>query len=169
MKDDTTCNYFKKMKIYLSLIDRLKTQHHSIETILSAIDENRMKIRPHPDKWNIHDNIAHLAKYQLVFIDRLNQILLKEETFFKQYKAEDDPEFENWRAWHLNALLEQLYSDREYIFKWITGLSDIEISKAGNHIKYGRLNILQWTEFFLLHEAHHIFTIFQLAHDKELL
>jgi hypothetical protein len=36
------------------------------------------------------------------------------------------------------------------------------------HKKYGALTIMEWTEFFLLHEAHHIFTIFQLMHDTEL-
>lgn len=156
------------MKIYVSLIDRLKTQHQAIENILSTIDDSRIRIRPQPNKWNIHDNIAHLVKYQLVFIDRVNQILLNEEKFFKRYKAEDDPDFEHWITRHIDALLKQLCTDRENIFTTITNLSDIELNKAGIHKKYGRLNILQWTEFFLLHEPHHIFTIFQLAYDKEL-
>ena len=50
----------------------------------------------------------------------------------------------------------------------ITNLTPAELLKTGVHKKYGVLTITEWTEFFLLHEAHHIFTIFQLRHDIEL-
>jgi len=56
------------MKVYSSLLDRLKTQHQSIENILLAIGADRVLIKPQPDKWNIHDNVAHLTSYQPIFL-----------------------------------------------------------------------------------------------------
>lgn len=47
-------------------------------------------------------------------------------------------------------------------------LSEKELDRTGVHKKYGDLNIVQWIEFFLLHEAHHLFTIFQLTNDTDL-
>jgi hypothetical protein len=156
------------MKIYSSLIDRLKTQHQAIESILSTIDSDRFFIRPQPDKWNIADNIAHLTSYQPIFIDRINQILIKEIPSFGRYVADEDPEFENCRSLNIDTLIEQLNIDRKSIYQLITTLSESQLNRIGIHKKFGSLNIVEWTEFFLLHEAHHIFTIFQLAHNTEL-
>lgn len=155
------------MRVYRSLSDRLETQHEAIEIIISVINNERLFKRPQPDKWNIHDNIAHLAKYQPVFIDRINKILFIKKPLFERYRAEDDSEFKNWRTWNTIDLIKRLAIERQEIFKLITNLSETELSRIGIHSKYGQLNILQWTEFYLLHEAHHIFTIFQLANNTE--
>jgi hypothetical protein len=154
------------MKIYESLSSRLKSQHESIPVIISgAVD--KIHLIPQPGKWSIHDNIAHLAKYQPVFLERMNVILKTNEPVFERYTAEEDPQFEEWRRRKTNQLISEMNNDRDIINKLIFGLSEIELNRIGIHKKYGRLNILQWCEFFLLHEAHHIFTIFQLTNNTE--
>jgi hypothetical protein len=150
------------MKIYESMLSRLKNQHESIPEIISKTGE-KLFVNPQPGKWSIHDNITHLAKYQPVFIERVNSILKNVEPGFERYTAETDPEFETWRKWETNNLISTLNSDRKKIVDLITKLSEEEIGRVGIHTRFGRLTILQWTEFFLLHEAHHMFTMFQLA------
>jgi len=49
----------------------------------------------------------------------------------------------------------------------LSGLKESGLSRIGMHPKYGRLTILKWAEFFVLHEAHHLFTIFQLVNSTE--
>ena len=156
------------MKVYSSLTDRLKTQHQTIENILSTISPDRILTRPLPGKWNIHDNIAHLTSYQPVFIDRINQILIQETPSFDRYVADGNQAFENCRSLSIGTLLRQLDIDRNNLYGLIINLSESQLSRVGIHKKFGALTILGWTEFFLLHEAHHIFTIFQLAHNTEL-
>src|SRR5882762_4752230 len=113
------------MKIYESLRDRLRTQHQTIEIILSPLDKAHLLVRPQPGKWNILENLAHLGRYQLVFIDRITQILHSvEEPLFERYVAEEDPEFENWRSLPVEALISQIESDRKYIFALITNLTE---------------------------------------------
>src|SRR5258708_7900280 len=156
------------MKIYESLNDRLRNQHQAIEHILAPLAPARLLLRPQPGKWNILENVAHLGRYQLVFIDRIHQILLQEEPSFGRYTAEEDPEFESWRNLPVETILRQIHTDRIAIYALITNLTDAAQCRTGIHKKYGKLTVLQWTEFFLLHEAHHIYTIFQLANDTEL-
>ena len=150
------------MKIYSSLLDRLKNQHEAIPEIISKAGQNLFK-RPQPEKWNIHDNITHLVKYQPIFVERIHQILIVEEPVFERYTAETDPDFENWRKWETEKLLSTLNADRIKINELILKLSENEINRIGTHPKFGKLTIVEWAEFFLLHEAHHIFTIFQLS------
>ncbi len=157
------------MPIYQALTDRLKTQHFAIENILNALDNERMLMRPQPTKWNIHDNVAHLARYQTVFLARLGTILLNDHCHIDRYVAEDDTEFEPYRKLTIALLLQQIKTEREKIVGLVTTLSEQQLLQSGIHTKFGVLNIIQWTEFFLLHEAHHIYTIFQLTNDTEML
>lgn len=154
------------MKISNSITCRLKLQHETISEIIFDLDEQQLLKEIRPDKWSIHENIAHLARYQLVFMERINKILLTGNPSFGRYKAEDDPEFEGWRTRPTNDLIKQINADREDILRLIEGISETELNKTGTHPVYGNLNIMKWTEFFLLHEAHHLLTIFQLANYK---
>lgn len=154
------------MKISNSITCRLKLQHETISEIIFDLDEQQLLKEIRPDKWSIHENIAHLARYQLVFMERINKILLTRNPSFGRYKAEDDPEFEGWRTRPTNDLIKQINADREDILRLIEGISETELNKTGTHPVYGNLNIMKWTEFFLLHEAHHLLTIFQLANYK---
>ncbi|MCL5267326.1 MAG: DinB family protein [Bacteroidetes bacterium] len=153
------------MQIYQSLIDRLRNQHEAIANVVEGLDEKRLAAHPEPEKWSIHDNIAHLAKYQPVFMERINAILNLDEPTFNAYRAEYDPDFETWRRWDTPNLLGKLDSDRREIFDMITGLSSEDLARAGIHKKRGRLSVVDWTELFVLHEAHHMYTIFQLVHN----
>lgn len=154
--------------MYLSLIDRLKNQHKTISEIISGVDENRLLVRPRPGKWHIKDNIAHLARYQEIFRERIDRILRKDVPRIERYRAEDDPGFEHWKPLDLKEILHRINSDRKEIFDLVTSLTEEEAGRTGIHKKYGKLTVVQWTEFFLLHEAHHIYTVFQLANDTEL-
>jgi len=150
--------------IYSSLTERLKNQHKTIASIIINLNNRQIQQRFIRDKWSIHENIAHLAKYQPVFIDRIRKILTNEEPEFGAYKADDDDEFEIYCAFTTYELLKKISSDREVIFHLITHLPVDKLDRTGTHPKYGKLTILEWSEFFLLHEAHHLFAIFQLAH-----
>jgi len=153
--------------IYPSLEERLKNQHTAIPSIIEQLDDRQLHYHPEPGKWSIHDNIVHLTKYQPIFSDRISTMLTTDDPSFERYRADDDHGFHIWRNFSTGKLLEKLAAEREHIHKKITALSDTQLRRTGNHPRFGKLTIVAWTEFFLLHEAHHIFTIFQLAHRSE--
>jgi hypothetical protein len=156
------------MLAYRSLTDRLQTQHEAIDALIEQTNNNRLTLSLQPGKWSIKDNIAHLAKYQPVFIDRIHKILLSGEPVFESYRAENDAEFPVWQGRDIETLLDTLHADRAEINKLIIDLSYTQLDMVGVHKKFGRLTIVQWTEFFLLHESHHMFTIFQLSNNTAL-
>ena len=149
--------------LYSSLVCRLKTQHLAVAEIVKYIDEQCLNRQPEPDKWSIKDNIAHLVSYQPVFIGRVHQILKGDKPVFSAYRADDESDFIEARGRSLEDLLSKLNGNRRQILELITNLPDDQQLLKGTHPKYGTLTITEWTEFFLLHEAHHLFTIFKLA------
>lgn len=149
---------------YRSLLDRLRTQHESIDAILLHTPAERILQTPAEGKWSIKDNIAHLARYKTIFLDRIHRMCKADQPVFEAYVAEQDNEFPQWREWTLSTLLDRLYEDRRLIITTIDGLSCTQLSNEGIHPRFGTMTAVQWTEFFLLHEAHHLYTIFRIAH-----
>jgi uncharacterized damage-inducible protein DinB len=149
--------------LYSSLVCRLKTQHLAITEIVKHIDEQRINHQPGPGKWSIKDNVAHLVSYQPVFIGRVHQMLKGDTPVFNAYRADDEADFIEACSWSVNDLLSKLNGNRRQILELITNLPDGQLSLKGTHPKYGTLTVTEWTEFFLLHEAHHLFTMFKLA------
>ena len=150
--------------IYPSLSQRLKEQHKTIAALILKLNNRQISQHVVKGKWSIHENMAHLAKYQPVFLDRIRMILATDDPLFEAYRAEDDDGFEIYCAFTPYELLKKISHDRETIYQLITHLAADKLERTGIHSKYGKLTILEWTEFFLLHEAHHLYTIFQLAH-----
>lgn len=147
-----------------SLINRLKSQHHSITFVIEGLNDQKLSNRYLKDKWSIHEHIAHLGRYQVVFIDRIQMILINECPKFERYNAEQDNGFASYCARTTSELLEEINYNREVIYSLITTIPVHQLKRDGVHSKFGNLNVVDWTEFFLLHEAHHIYAIFQLRH-----
>lgn len=156
------------MNLYPSLTHRLKTQHESLLVIIENVSKENLESNPTPGKWSIKDTIAHLAKYQPLFISRMHQILEHDGIAFDRYNADLDPDFPEWQNRDVNDLLSQISADRKNIIELITSLQPEQLSRIGIHSKYGKLSVSDWTEFFLLHEAHHLFTVFQLVKTASL-
>ena len=152
-----------KVIIPVSILDRLLTQHLSLATITVHLRDEHFIYKPNPEKWSIRENIAHLAKYQKLFIERLDKILATDIPKFEAYKAENDLQFEEWKLKDTHTLLNEINTDRRILIGRFENLTENDLKRAGLHSNFGKLNVLDWTEFFLLHEAHHFFTIFKLA------
>ena len=152
------------MALSHSIKSRLDHQHETILELLEGKSEDQLKIRPIADKWSPFENVAHLGAYQPAFIQRLDLILKDDEPRFQRYKAEEDPQFYVYLDLSLLELESDIVSKRKTMMSMIEQLPDEQLSRAGHHPRFGRLNICDWLEFFLLHEAHHLFTIFTLTH-----
>jgi hypothetical protein len=150
-----------------SLTEKLKVQHLALPHLITGVTANHLLWPPLAGKWSIHDNIAHLARYQQLFTDRIDQILFSDIPVFEPYKADVDPGFAAWRRREHGVLIDVIFADRIKIVDRLTALSTADLERKGRHSNYGEMDIPGWTEFFLLHEAHHLFTIFKLSRNQE--
>ncbi len=149
-----------------SISARLNTQHETILSFISG-DEASLRKRSNPDKWSLYENFVHLAAYQPVFLNRLKRVLNETDSpVFDIYFADKDPSFSQCLTLHKDELWKQVKEQREELINYISSLSDAQLLKTGIHQRYGVFTISDWTEFFLLHEAHHLFTMFMLKHGN---
>jgi len=151
------------MPLSSSISTRLRHQHESLPEIIDDLSEEELRRRPNPEKWSPYEQIAHLAAYQPVFLSRLELMTTQTGPSFDRYVADNDPQFHACVAAPLQQLLTSMSLNGARIAERISRLTDADLLRTGRHMKYGELSIPQWSEFYLLHEAHHLFTIFMLS------
>lgn len=147
-----------------SHLSRLNAQPEDLIQILSNIQPDMLEMEIQPGKWSIKANVAHLVRYQQESIQRVHSILKLWEPNIKRYVAEDDEEFPEVLSLPAGALIIHLKKDRIQFHNLLNSLTDEQLSRTGRHPVLGSLTLTEWIEFFLLHESHHMMTIFKLAH-----
>lgn len=151
------------MALPTSIATRLEYQHKSLMDIIDGLSDEQIRRQAITGKWSIFENIVHLATYQRVFIDRLQKILDSEEPQFLRYTAEADPLFHDNCTKSTREIMQDLITSRRELIAKIASLGEKQVQRTGAHPLYGNMNIIQWVHFFVLHEAHHLFTVFKLV------
>jgi len=133
--------------------------------MIDGLTEEQVRRQRNPGQWSLFENIVHLQTYQHSFITRVQQILKGDNPSFERYTAESDPLFVDNCHKIFREIMHDFISMRKGIAAGILTLPETDYSKTGVHPVYGQMTLLQWLNFFLLHEVHHLFTIFKLAAD----
>jgi hypothetical protein len=154
------------MPLSSSLLGRLKHQHETLDELIKGLTPEQLKEHIIPGKWSAFENIVHLTAYQPTFFQRMRIIEQKENTAFERYVAEQDPVFNESLQHSLKDLLENMSAQRFLIHKYILQLSETALRRRALHPKFGNMSVNQWIDFFLLHEAHHLFAIFMLTSEQ---
>jgi len=147
-----------------SRLQRCETQLRDfLNEALRGVPPESLSRRAIPDKWSARENLAHLARYHQVFLERIDRILVEQAPAFPRYRAEDDPEWPKWQEIPAPQVLTNLSSLRTRLMARLRSLSDADFQRTGTHPRFGEMSLSLWLEFFLVHEAHHLLTVLQLA------
>src|SRR5438105_2741212 len=142
-----------------SLVARLRGQFDTLSSLARGVGSDALDWRPSTGKWSARENLAHLGRYHQVFLERIRRILSEDHPTLTRYRAEDDREWARWVTLSIDDLLGRIGTLRRELTALINGLSDSELDRTGNHPLFGDLTVRRWIEFFLLHEAHHLYTM----------
>lgn len=146
-----------------SVSTRLQYQHKSLLDIIDGLSDEQIRLNVIPGKWSVFENIVHLQTYQHVIIGRIRRILDEDHPVFDRYIADTDPAFvENCRR-SSREIMQDLLTTRKEMASGILSFKETDLDKTGQHPLFGRMHVVQWLNFFLLHEAHHLFTILKLT------
>ncbi len=93
----------------------------------------------------------------------MDKIIKSDNPYFDRYKSDGDSNFSRLQKLNSKELLNHLEEERKKVTDFIFKLNKSELQKPGTHQKFGVMNVVEWIEFFLLHEAYHIYTIFRIS------
>ncbi len=151
------------MQLPSSVSTRLQYQHKSLLDIIESLSDVQIRKQVNPGKWSIFENIVHLQTYQHVFIKRVRLMLTEDNPLFSPYTAEADPLFHDNCGLTTREVVQDLLVTRKELSSAILSFKETDFERKARHSTYGNMNLLLWLNFFLLHEAHHLFTIFKMA------
>src|SRR5436190_4296554 len=151
------------MQMPSSISTRLQYQHKSLLELIDGLSDEQIRRQIIASKWSIFENIVHLQTYQHVFIDRIKQMLENDCPSFSRYTAEGDPLFYDNCEKSSREIMQDLLTTRKEMAAEILSFRESDYDKTGCHPVFGKMNLLQWLNFFLLTEAINFFIFFNLA------
>jgi DinB superfamily len=139
---------------------RLETQLQALPAILGEATGDELDRRSPTGQWSARENLAHLARHHEVMLERLTRILAEDAPQLRSYRAEDDPEWPRWSERSTVEVLKALPRLRARLLARIRSLTPAQAARVGVHSNHGPMSVGRWLEFFLVHEAHHLYVIF---------
>jgi uncharacterized damage-inducible protein DinB len=147
---------------HVSRLHRCESQLRDfLDEALRGVAVEKILERPASGKWSANENLAHLGRYHEIFLERVERILKESNPVFERYRAEEDPEWEAWRSLAYKDLAARLAGLREKLMARLKSLSPEDWERTGTHPKFGEMTLALWLEFFLVHEAHHLYVVLQ--------
>lgn len=144
-----------------SQLVRLEAQFSSVELLFAGVTPERIARRPASGKWSALENLAHIARYHEIFLERLHRMLTEQSPNFTRYRAEEDPGWRDWASRPIDEVRTRLAALRLSLVDKIAALRPGDSVRTGIHSTFGEMTLTLWLEFFLLHEAHHLYVILQ--------
>ena len=146
---------------------RLATQLDVLPALLEGHAPEALQRRTRTGKWSVQENLAHLARHHDVVLDRVRRILAEEKPTLPRYAAEEDQEWPDWAALSTHEVLIRLRALRTELTVLVSGLPDEALARTAVHPSLGEMALPLWIEFFLLHEAHHLYLVMKRARGGE--
>ncbi len=145
---------------------RLVAQWAAILRVIGAARAGDIARRPPSNAWSAREQLAHLGRYHEIFLDRVARMRREECPRFERYRAEGDAGFDAWLALDAGVVVERTHALRAELIATVLTLTRDEWHRAGVHPVFGEMPVREWMEFFLAHEGHHLYAIFQRIHER---
>jgi uncharacterized damage-inducible protein DinB len=151
------------MQIPSYISTRLHYQHKSLIDTIDGLSDEQVRRQIITGKWSIFEHMVHLQTYQHIFIVRVHKILTGNSPSFPRYSAEADPMFLENCSLSTREIMQDLITTRKEMATEMVQFAETDFTKTAEHPAFGPMNLLQWMNFFLLHEGHHLFAVFKLT------
>ena len=155
------------MPLSPSAASRLASQLECLPALLVGAAPETLERRTRSGKWSVQENLAHLARHHAVVLERVRKVLAEERPALPRYAADDDREWPAWAALPMPEILRRLTTLRAELAARVSGLGDAQLARTGVHPTLGEMALPLWIEFFLLHEAHHLYVVMKRARGGE--
>ena len=155
------------MPLPASLIARLQGQVEALDSVLEATPPEVLRRRSPAGRWSVHETVAHLARHQAVFLERLESILMEDGPPLPRYRAEDDPDWPEWAALSTEEVVRRLRAARRRLLERLQALDEAQLARTAVHPVLGEMALPRWLEFLALHEAHHLYVAMRRGRGAE--
>jgi len=146
-------------------LHRLDQQQEALLRMLGDPDPRDLDHPPAQNVWSAREHLAHLGRYHEIFRQRLARMRAEDAPSLGRYRAPDDPGFAAWAALPFAEILTRLTRVRAQLADDVRSLEPADLERRGSHPLFGTITMAGWLDFFLVHEAHHHYTMLIRLHE----
>ncbi len=139
------------------LTARLAHQIASFRARVGDAEPGDLSRAPAPGRWSALQNLAHVGRHHEIMRDRLARVLAEDAPVFPPYREAEDAGWAAWERLSPEALWPRLLERRQQLLDWTSGLTRDQVARTGVHARFGPMDVAGWLDFFLVHEAHHLY------------
>jgi hypothetical protein len=139
------------------LTARLAHQLASFRSLVADADPADLACVPPSGQWSALLNLAHVGRHHEIMLERLERVLAEDAPAFAPYREAEDRGWAAWSALSPEALWPRLAERRAALEAFARRLTPAQAARTGVHARFGPMDVARWLEFFLVHEAHHLY------------
>ncbi len=118
--------------------------------------EEAREFRERPDTWTILEIMCHLKDFEMVFIERVEQMLKKITPSFTAYDQDAMVVSNKYSEQILSEVVQAFTLYRERTISLFKGLEPQQWQRMGLHPKKGRMTVADMPENMIFHDSKHI-------------
>lgn len=154
---------------------------HTTDTVLAALEAApgilipmirevplaKLRRRPEPDKWSVHEHFCHLAAANPVLLDRIELMLDEAAPRIAACVPDANEEAGAFLGQDLDETIARYRTGRREVVARLRSLTPEEWSRSGVHEEYDHYNIFILARHFALHDMFHGYRIADLLLERE--
>jgi len=137
------------------LLERFRRGAELVAVAITGAAGPELDFKPAPDKWSVRQIVAHLADAESANVVRLRQVISEENPTlfpFDQNAWAERTDYGRRKPSQALETMRQLRADNHQLLK---DLPHETYSRSGNHLKRGRMTLLDLLRLFAEHAEQH--------------
>ena len=150
------------METTAAVIDALERAPAIVVPLVREVPPQRLKQRPSPGRWSVHEHACHLAHVHQLFFDRLEVMLASPAPVITPYDPGTGDPDDLLLALDLDASLARYEADRARLVARVRQLTPDQWQRRAEHGEYSHYSVFIMFRHLALHDFLHAYRIEEL-------
>ena len=151
-----------KQNIFPAIIERLNGTSIRLKVKIEQTPSELLEIKP-DEKWSIKENIGHLIDLELMWQERLDDIMGNKEYLRSADLENNKTDFAQHNKTDINVLLSQFQELRKLTLNKLTELNEQDVYKTALHPRLEKpMRTMDLFLFVAEHDDHHLARITEI-------
>jgi uncharacterized damage-inducible protein DinB len=139
-----------------NLVERYVSGGPILNYALSGLTPVHEQARPGPGDWSLAELAAHLVDADLVFANRIKQVIAEPEPTLQAFDENAWIAKLGYQKTSVEESVTLLAANRRWMARILRDLSDADFARVGLHTERGRLTLAELLAYAVGHVDHHL-------------
>jgi hypothetical protein len=150
-----------------AIIEALRRAPRIVVPMVREAPAERLRRRPAPKRWSIHEHACHLAHVHSLFFERLERMLGDPAPVIRPYLPGDQDPDDFLLKMNLDDALDRYVTDRARLVARLEQLPEADWNRSAQHPQYRAYSVYIMFRHLALHDFLHAYRIEELLLEPD--